>query len=104
MDLTEFILVLGNRVTRAVKDDEAGTGGALVDGTYETVLEVVVAAIFILDNRATAITRLVGIHVNLGDIFLVQVFFDLGHVKRVLHFGHVYGESGCRKQREGNPR
>lgn len=90
MDLTEFHLVLGNGVPRAVEDDETGTGGALVDGAYETILEVVAPTVLILDNRTPAITRLVGIHVNLGDIFFLQVILDIGHVKGVLHFGHIY--------------
>lgn len=93
MDLAILNLVLGNGVPRAVEDDEAGAGGALVDGAYETILEIVGPIILILDNRTTAIAGLVGIHVNLGKVFLLQVVLDVGHVKGILHFGHDYGEN-----------
>lgn len=40
MQLSEFFLVGGYLVAETVEDDESGTGGALVDGSYVAILEI----------------------------------------------------------------
>lgn len=77
MDLAELELIFGDGIPCAVEDDEARAGGALVNGAYETVLGVVMAASFVLDERAVAIVALVGMTANLGDVLLLDVVVDV---------------------------
>lgn len=50
VDLAEFRLMGGNGNSRAVEDNEARTGRALIDGTDKAILEVIFAVCFILEQ------------------------------------------------------
>ena len=89
MDLMKFSLVFGDGHTSAVKDDKTRTGGTLINGTNETVLEVIRATAFILQEGAIAIVGLVGVDVNLRLGMFLEGIIDLGHIKRVPHCGRV---------------
>lgn len=94
MDLMKFNLVLGDRDTGAIKDDETRTGGTLVNGTYEAIFEIIGAARFVLQQRAIAVIGLVVVSVHLRLLFLLfERVINLGHIKRVLHFANGGGES-----------
>ena len=85
MDLMILGLVFGNRHTRAVKDDKTRTGGTLINGTDEAIFEVILAAVFILQEGAIAIVGLVGVGVNLRLGMFLEGTIDIGHIKRVSH-------------------
>ena len=89
MDLMKFGLVFGDRHTSAVKDNKTGTGGTLINGTDETVLEVILATVFVLQEGAIAIVGLVGVDVNLRLGMFLEGIIDLGHIKRVSHCDRV---------------
>lgn len=89
MDLMKFGLVFGDGHTSAVKDNKTRTGCTLINGTDETVLEVILATVFVLQEGAIAIVGLVGVDVNLRLGVFLEGIIDLGHIKRVSHCGRV---------------
>lgn len=97
MDLMKLDLVLGDRNTGAIKDDETRTGGTLVNGTDEAIFEVVRTTGLILQQRAIAVVGLIVVDVHPRLLFLLfDRTFDLAHIKRILHFAcGVGGGGGC---------
>jgi hypothetical protein len=88
MDLTEFILILGDGNTSTIEDNEAGARGAGVNGTDESIFQVFTATAFIwLQQRAVAIMCLVGVNVHVRGplLLLLDKSVKIGHIKWVPH-------------------
>lgn len=58
VNLTEFSLVIGDRDTRAVEDNESSTRRALINGANETMLQVPGNIVLILQQRTIPIIYL----------------------------------------------
>jgi hypothetical protein len=64
VNLTEFGLVFGNGNTCTIEDNEACAGCTLIDGTDETLLEVVGTSVFILQQGAVPVVCLMRSDLN----------------------------------------
>lgn len=60
MELTELRLVFGNGNACAIKDNETGTGGTLINGADKPFLQVVPMSVLILQECSIPIICLVG--------------------------------------------
>lgn len=86
MDLMVFNLVFSHWNTSAVENDETRARCALVNGTDETILQVIGATRLILYQRAIAIVGLVGVDVHVVLLLLFDGVIQLRHIERILHF------------------
>lgn len=58
VNLAKLRLVLGNGYACAVEDNKASTGGPLINGANEPFLEVITPPLFVLENGAVPVIRL----------------------------------------------
>ena len=98
MDLMILDLVFGHWNTGAIENDETRAGCALVNGTDETIFQVIGATGLILYQRAIAVVGLVGVDIHMALLLLFDGAIQLRHIERILHFwpGDCGCEGGCR--------
>lgn len=60
MELAELRLVFGDGNACAIKDNEPGTGGTLINGADKALLQVIPMSVLILQECAVPIICLVG--------------------------------------------